>query len=91
MKKETRQRADNLSMKNVMIVLTAIGLVVVPILWLTGHLTWAIAISLLVAMLVLEAALIDLPGLTYAQLEKMKGKSKQGAGSSEADSGHAKG
>ncbi len=77
MKQETRKRVDNMSMRNFMIVMTVIGLVVVPILWLKGYLTWAIAISLFVAMLVLEAALIDLPGLTYTQINKLWGKGKQ--------------
>ncbi len=91
MKNETRQRVDNLSMKTVMIVLTAIGLVAVPVLWTSGHLTSAIAVSLLVAMLVLEAALVDLPGLTYTQLEKLWGKKKRGDDSPEPDSPPSKG
>jgi hypothetical protein len=70
MKRETRDRLDNLSMRNLMIVLTAIGIVAVPVLWTLGHLEWAVAVGLLIAMLVLQSALIDLPGLSYRALNR---------------------
>ena len=71
MKKETRRRLDDLPMGKLMLVLSLVGLVAVPALWSQGYLTSAVAVMLLVAMLVLQAALIDLPGITYRQLHKL--------------------
>jgi hypothetical protein len=73
MKKQTRRRLDDLPMGKPMLVLSLIGLVAAPILWMTGHLTSAVALGMFVAMLVLQAGLIDLPGITYRQLHKLWG------------------
>lgn len=71
MKKQTRRRLDDLPMGKPMLTLSVLGLIVVPILWVLGHLTSAVALAMLLAMLVLQAALIDLPGITYRQLHKL--------------------
>jgi hypothetical protein len=73
MKKQTRRRLDDLPMGKPMLILSLIALVVVPILWVQGYLTSAVALAMLLAMLVLQAALIDLPGITYRQLHKLWG------------------
>lgn len=72
-KKKTRRRLDDLPMGKPILVLTLIGLIVVPLLWVQGYLTSAVALAMLIAMLVLQAALIDLPGITYRQLHKLWG------------------
>lgn len=85
-KPATRRVLDDLPMRKFMIAVGIIGLIVVPILWVEGYLTWAIATLLVVTLLILQAALIDLPGLTYKQLHKLWGKPGKSNGAAEDES-----
>lgn len=54
-----------------MLFLTLCGVVAVPVLWVQAYYVWAIVVMLTVAVTLIQAACIDMPGTPgYEELER---------------------
>jgi len=71
MKTRTRNLFKNLPMSWFMTGVALVGLVLVPVFWITSHYALAIAMLLGVLTMLVQAACIDLPGSSYSRLHRL--------------------